>query len=130
MNFFESLMDIPNRIAEFVLEIMDMIASVISSLYDFYYLLQDFDDRIVAMTNSCGSSEFTGMPIVDAIGTFRYMVGDVAFMMIYFSILFGCLLTIYKLVVLLIEALKELKTTSTGGVSSGRLAGMLRGIFR
>ncbi len=114
--FFDTIANIPDRILDFFSDIISMIGSVIVTLTDFLNMLNDFDATIVAMADSCGSATFTGVPIVDAIGTFRYLVGDVAFMMIYFSIIIGCLLTIYKLCVLLYEAIDTL-TQQIFGVS-------------
>ena len=93
-----STLDIPGKIVSFFQTILDMITSVISALQTLYTTLQDFDTMIVDMADTNGSSQFSGMPVVEAIGTFRYLVGDVAFYMIYLTVLFGCLWTIYVLV--------------------------------
>lgn len=109
--------------------ILDALVSVFLALQDFNTMLGDFDYRIQQMTASCGSSEFTGMPIVDAIGTFRYLVGDLAFYMIYITVLIGCLLTIYKLVVLIFDAISSLLENVTGGASKGALGRLVNKIF-
>ncbi|MBQ7776406.1 MAG: hypothetical protein IJ379_10860 [Lachnospiraceae bacterium] len=127
---FENISEIPSKVVEFFLDIVDMITSVIDALQDFYNMLQEFDARIVLMAESCGTSEFTGLPIVDAIGTFRYLVGEVAFMMIYFGILIGCLLTIFKLVVLLYEAIDGLVLQVSGVSCSQYFGNMLTKIFK
>lgn len=109
--------------------ILDALVSIFVALQDFNTMLGDFDYRIQQMTSSCGSSEFTGMPIVDAIGTFRYLVGDLAFYMIYITVLIGCLLTIYKLVVLIFDAISSLLENITGGASKGALGRLVNKIF-
>ena len=91
-------LDIPGKIGSFFQSILDMITSVISALHTLYTTLQDFDIMIIDMADTNGTSQFTGMPVVKAISTFRYLVGDVAFYMIYLTVLFGCLWTIYVLV--------------------------------
>ena len=91
-------LDIPGKIGSFFQSILDMITSVISALHTLYTTLQEFDAMIIDMADTNGTSQFTGMPVVEAISTFRYLVGDVAFYMIYLTVLFGCLWTIYVLV--------------------------------
>ena len=75
-----STLDIPGKIVGFFQTILDMITSVLSALQTLYTTLQDFDNMIINMADSNGSSQFSGMPVVEAIGTFRYLVGDVAFL--------------------------------------------------
>lgn len=126
----KNIADIPTRLLEFFIDIVDMIGSVIVILADFLNMLEEFDTTIVKMAESCGSSTFTGMPIVDAIGTFRYLVGDVAFMMIYFGIIMGCLLTVYKLCVLLYEAVDALVMQVYGVSCKNFFGNVLTKIFR
>lgn len=125
----EGFGNILDSVQELYQSILDALVSVFVALTDFKNMLNDFDYRIQQMTASCGSSEFTGMPIVDAIGTFRYLVGDLAFYMIYITVLIGCLLTIYKLVVLIIDAISSLLETITGGASKGALTRLVGKIF-
>lgn len=115
MNLLDDISQIPSTVKNFVADIFEMFGSIIDALLTFYQMLDDFDKTIVAMTESCGSSEFTGMPIMDAIGMIRYLVGDIVFYMIYAGILIGCLFVVYKLVVLLYEGLDALVETMSGG---------------
>lgn len=121
----DTIGNLPGKLVEFFQEVVDMITSVYESLCTFLGMLNDFDETIVAMTESCGTSEFVGMPIVDSIGMFRYLVGDIAFMMIYFSILIGCLFTIYKLVVLLFEGLDALSLQAYGVTSKNLFSNLV-----
>lgn len=109
-----TLLDIPGKIGSFFQSILDMITSVISALHTLYTTLQEFDAMIIDMADTNGTSQFTGMPVVEAISTFRYLVGDVAFYMIYLTVLFGCLWTIYVLVTKLYEAIDALISQITG----------------
>jgi len=121
----ETIGQIKDAVLNLIQDIIDAFVAVLSALQEFDGMLEEFDAKIVEMTNSCGSSEFTGMPIVDAIGMFRYLVGDLAFYMIYFTILFGCLMTIYKLVVLIYDALFNVKDNISGGYSKGFFGSIL-----
>lgn len=113
----DSITSLPGKIIDFFGEITNMIGSVYESLCTFREMLNEFDATVVAMTESCQSGDISGMPLFESIGLFRYLVGDVAFYMIYFSILVGCLFTIYKLVTLLFDGLDAL-TMQTNGVTS------------
>lgn len=113
----EGISQMKDSIMNLLQDILDAIVGVIQAMFNLNDMLNEFDLKIQQMTDSCGASEFTGMPIVDAIGTFRYLVGDLAFYMIYFTVLIGCLLTIYKILVLLFDALSALWDNITGGSS-------------
>lgn len=125
----DSITELPEKIVDFFQMIIDTIVLVIDALKTFYVMLQDFDKRIIAMADSCGTSEFTGMPVVEAISTFRYLTGDVAFYMIYFTVMFGCLFTIYKLMCLLYTAVDLLVEKITGNSLSGNISGLLSKIL-
>ena len=125
-----SVLDIPGKIASFFQTILDMITSVLSALQTLYTTLQDFDTMIINMTDTNGSSQFSGMPVVEAIGTFRYLVGDVAFYMIYLTVLFGCLWTIYVLVTKLYEAMDALISQVTGYSVKENLSSLLTKLIK
>ena len=124
MNFLDfkigSLTEIPEKIVSFFSSIVDMIVLVLDALQTLYNTLEQFDQTIVSMVDSNGTSEFTGMPVV----------GDMAFYMIYLTVLFGCLWTIYKIVVLLYEAIDALIQQATGQTCKGFLSGMLGKFFK
>ena len=71
MNFLDfkigSLTEIPEKIVSFFSSIVDMIVLVLDALQTLYNTLEQFDQTIVAMVDSNGTSEFTGMPVVEAI---------------------------------------------------------------
>lgn len=79
------------------------IESSIDGLQTGYDTLVDFDERLVAAIDSGFATEFGSLPVADAIGTFRYLVGDYTFMLIYLVVLIGCLFTIYKIIALIYE---------------------------
>lgn len=129
MNFIETFEGIAAAIVEVVTLIFDAFVNVHEALNEFYNMLKDFNDTIVSMTRNPSAN--TGLPVVQAIGVFRYLVGDVAFYVIYMAVLFGCLFTIYKLVCLLLEAFHALKEQVTAGSYSGNaLVEMLIKFFK
>ena len=131
MNIIESLLKAPQGILDNFLTLLDMIKNALTGLSMFYNLLKEFDDKVVAMVDNCGASEFDGLPVVKAIATFHYVVGDIIFYLIYLVILFGCLWTIYKLVVLMYNLAKMLFNQLSNGVSSkGQLTSLLSKVFK
>lgn len=124
-NILQSVSELPEKIGNFFQMVIDIIVLVVDALKTFYEMLQEFDQRVIAMADSCGASEFSGMPVQEAISTIRYLTGDIAFYMIYITVLFGCLFTIYKLLVLLYNAIDILVEKITGDNLSGNIMGLL-----
>ena len=96
MGVIESVADIGESIINVVNLIFGAFVDVYDALDEFYNMLKDFNSTVIAMTKNPSTN--TGLPVAESIGVFRYLVGDVAFYVIYMLILFGCLFTIYKLV--------------------------------
>ncbi len=130
MDLLQNIADIPSKAVEFFEDIIEMIGSVLDALLTFYTMLDDFDQTIVGMTEDCGTSEFSGMPIMDAIGMIRYLVGDVVFYMMYAGILIGCLFVVYKLVVLLYEAIDSLVESVTGTSCTSFFNSLVNKLFK
>lgn len=129
MNPIESFSDIADKVLEVVDLIFSMFTTVFTALNDLYNNLKEFNDTILSISADPGG--YTGLPVVAAIGTFRYLVGELIFKFIYLCILLGCLLTIYKLVCLLIEAFHALKDQMSGGSYSGNsLVCILKNFFK
>lgn len=129
MEWLETLDDVKSAVSNVVGLILDAFVNVFNALDEFYNILKDFNTTVVAITKD--PSTGTGLPVVEAIGVFRYLVGDGAFYVIYMVVLFGCLFTIYKLVCLIIEGYHALKEqTSAGSYSASHLTGLLSKIFK
>ncbi len=125
-----SIGDVIDKVLGFFSKIVEGIMTAIEALNTLYEMLCDFDARVIQMAESCGSTEFVGMPVNEAISTFRYLTGDVCFMMIYLTVLFGCLFTIYKLVTLLYEAIDALVLQVSGVSCKSFFSGLLGKIFK
>ena len=106
-NFVNSILEIPEKIIAWLREVYNIMLLALNSLKDLLNYLMDIDDIVLSMSADCGESQF-GLPIVQAIGTFRYMVGDVVFYTFYIIIVLGCLLTIYVIMSKLIQAIYSL----------------------
>lgn len=131
MNLIETLESAGDKFLDFFQDFIDMITTAIEALKTFYELLDDFDNRIVAMVDNCGATEFDGLPVVEAISTFHYVVGDVIFYLIYIIVLYGCLWTIFKLLLLIYAKIKDLTSQLSGGVvSKVQFSSLLSKIFK
>lgn len=109
MNLIESF----NELGSFFSQAYDNFISAIESSVEGLQLacdtINDFDARITTAVDTGFASEFGSLPVADAIGLIRYLVGDPIFYLIYLVILIGCLFTIYKLIVLLYEVVMRIK---------------------
>ena len=117
MQWVENITNIPNKIVEIVALILSAFSEVSSALQDFYNTLLELKDTILGMVVDPSSG--SGLPVYEAIGLVRYLVGDVIFHIIYIIVLIGCLATIYKLVCLLMEGWNALKEQVSAGSYSG-----------
>lgn len=131
MELIDTLLNFPERILDTFIMFIDMIKNTLIGLSKFYDLLMEFDGKVVAMADNCGATEFDGLPVIKAIATFHYVVGDVIFYLVYLFILFGCLWTIYKLDLLIIKFVKMLFDQLTNGISSkGQTTTVLTKVFK
>ncbi len=125
----DNSLEAPSKLIQYFNDFVDMLKTAIYAMTTFYNMLVDFDNRIVAMVDNCGSTEFDGLPVNKAIATVHYVVGDVIFYLLYMLILFGCLFTIYKLIWLIIDCVINFITQLKGGtmnpVSFSSLIGKL-----
>ena len=121
----DNSLEAPSKLIQYFNDFVDMLKTAIYAMTTFYNMLVDFDNRIVAMVDNCGSTEFDGLPVNKAIATVHYVVGVVIFYLLYMLILF----TIYKLIWLIIDCVINFITQLKGGtmnpVSFSSLIGKL-----
>ena len=96
----------------------------ISALTNFYDTLVEINTYVVQLGNSAQSGVASDLPVLQCVGTYRYLMGDPVFYMTYIMVVTGCLFTIYKLTLLLIKVFKEMKNniTSQGKTSAGLMS--------
>lgn len=120
-----------DKLLQFFSDFIDMVVTAITALKTFHDMLDEFDQRVVAMVDNCGSTEFSGLPVNKAIATYHYAVGDVVFYLMYMVILFGCLFTIYKIVLLIFKSVRNMLKQLTGGsISSVGFSGIISKLFK
>ena len=123
LNFIE-------EIGKFLNDCVHALTTAIRALYVFYDSLKEFDDRIVVMVENCGSTEIDGLPVIKAIATYRYVVGDAVFYLMYVVVLFGCLITVWKLVLLIIHYFMKLLSFVKEFFAGTKFASSISNLFR
>ena len=106
------------------------LGNIVSAITNFYDTLVEINTYVIELGDSAQSGITNGLPILESVGLYRYLMGDPVFYMTYILVLAGCLLTIYKLVLLLITAFKQMKDNITGeGKTSTGLISSIMKIF-
>lgn len=116
--------NILDTVTNFLFFIFTFFKNLVSALTNFYNVLIEINSYVVDLGNSAQSGITGGLPILESVGVYRYLIGDPIFYLTYILVLVGCLFTIYKLVLLLIKCFKDMKASmaSTGKTSAGILS--------
>lgn len=110
--------------------IFTFFGNIVSALTNFYSTLIEINKYVIELGDSAKSGITNGLPILDSVGLYRYLMGEPVFYFTYILVLFGCLFTIFKLVLLLIKAFKQMKESITGsGKTKASLISGLAKIF-
>lgn len=88
--------------------VFSLIGTTVDAMITLHDQLKTFETDIMKLNESIDSGNIEGLPIVQSIGMIRYIIGDPAFYFMYALVLFGCLFTLYKLVMLLLRALSAM----------------------
>ena len=90
--------NILESIASFFEFIFTFIGNVVTAMTNFYDTLVEINTYVIDLGNSAQSGITSGMPVLETVGLYRYLMGDPVFYMTYILVVTGCLFTIYKLV--------------------------------
>lgn len=111
--------------------IFTFIGNIVSAMRNFYSTLVEINAYVIDLGNSAQSGITNGLPVLETVGLYRYLMGDAVFYMTYILVVTGCLFTIYKLVLLFIKTFKEMNSTITGnGKTSAGLLSHISKIFK
>ncbi len=117
-------------IASFFEFIFTFIGNIVTAMTNFYDTLVEINTYVIDLGNSAQSGITDGMPVLETVGLYRYLMGDAVFYMTYILVVTGCLFTIYKLALLFIKTFKEMRSSITGsGKTSVGLVGFISKIF-
>lgn len=105
--------------------------NVFSAINNFYSTLVEINEYVVELGNSASSGSINGLPILETVGAYRYIVTDPVFYFTYVLVLSACLFTIFKLIVLLIKLFGQMKESLRGnGKTSKGLMYYVTKIFK
>jgi hypothetical protein len=91
--------DLLNKFGEFI-------TNITTNLNDFLKEINDLTDQINSSISNFGTS--TGA-VIKILGAIRYIVGDVIYFAFYLSCMFGLFYSIYKLVIGILNLIKQAK---------------------
>lgn len=121
-NITDILGNIGTVIVDFFENIINAFASSVFALKDFIDELEEFKNQLISMSNAAANGEMYNLPIYQSIGMVRYVIGETAFRLMYVIIAFGCLMTIFQIVMLLYQAWKNVTQTSNATNSTSVLS--------
>lgn len=118
------------NIGSFFSFIFTFFGNIVSAITNFYDTLVEINTYVIELGDSAQSGVTGGLPVLESVGLYRYLMGDPVFYMTYILVLSGCLFTIYKLILLFVKTFKEMKENITsGGKTKSALVGILGKLF-
>lgn len=118
------------NIGSFFSFIFTFFGNIVSAITNFYDTLVEINTYVIELGDSAQSGVTGGLPVLESVGLYRYLMGDPVFYMTYILVLAGCLFTIYKLILLFVKTFKEMKENITsGGKTKSALVGILGKLF-
>lgn len=100
-----------------------ILVAVIDYIFKFVETLLGINIYILNMITSVESGSVEGLPFLEVIGAYRFLVGDTIFNLTYVMIVSGALFTLYKLLLVLYRRFTEAKKDTTSSSNS------INGIF-
>lgn len=113
-NWFSSFSD---GLARIVSNFLMMISALIQSAQDLINGLLDISDLLSDMNTGLVTGNTEGFPILEAVGTYRYLVGDFLFYLTYLVIALGLMLTIWHIVRIVYARVTKLSGVGKLGTS-------------
>lgn len=122
-DFFE----IVEKIITFILQ---FISNAYFALLEFYNALVEINGYVRLLTLSSTSGNIEGLPLLEIIGAYRFLVTDPIFYLTYVLIASGCMFTLYKLFLLIKASIIDFKDTiATKGITTSSYMNILKQLF-
>lgn len=109
---FSGIMGFWSDLFSFIFSEFGMLLNSVTDMIGGIINLQNIVD---GMISGIENNDINGLPVLEAIGVYRYLVGDIVFNFTYLSLLFGIGFTIVKLILLFKKIIGEF--FDTGGTS-------------
>lgn len=112
---------IVDGVKNFLSFIFSFFANLLDSLKRFYDILVEINKYVLLWVDSASGGSTNGLPILESIGAYRYLVGEPAFYLTYVLVVSGCLFTIFKLANVLYSQFNKLQKSilDNGKTSTG-----------
>lgn len=110
--FLDKLLSGLSKIFDIIWQIIGSIVNAIEMLYKSLINITAWIDNLI---DGIISGNIDNLPVLEAIGTYRYLVGDLIFYLTYMLIVTGCLFTIYKLVILIYSEITKMRSSMLFG---------------
>lgn len=114
-------------VEKFIDFIFAFLGNLVSALIQFYDTINEANDYLNMLIDGVSSGKVEGLPLLQIIGGYRYLVTDPIFYFTYMMVLLGCLFTIYQLILLLIATFRKFKESlGSGSTKEGFLSGLTK----
>ena len=112
------ILDVIVNVFKFLFSLIVVFVDCILNFVDQLYTINTY---ISDLTLAINNGNVNGLPIIQVIGAYRFLVGDMIFQLTYAFVVFGCSFTLYKLFLVLYRRYKETKKeiTATGHSAKG-----------
>ena len=92
------ILDVIVNVFKFLFSLIVVFVDCILNFVDQLYTINTY---ISDLTFAINNGNVNGLPIIQVIGAYRFLVGDMIFQLTYAFVVFGCSFTLYKLFLVL-----------------------------
>ena len=96
-------------ISNFLSFLFTFLGNILEAMSNFYTTLLEINSYVIELGDSAQSGITGGLPILESVGLYRYLMGDPVFYMTYILVVIGCAFTIFKLVLLILVGYEKFK---------------------
>lgn len=110
--------------------IFDIIVAIFEYIFKFTETLIGINVYILNLITSIENGNVEGLPFLEVIGAYRFLVGDTIFNLTYLLIVSGAFFTLYKLLLILYRRYTEAKKdTNSSGNSLNKILSLVNKFF-
>lgn len=110
--------------------IFDIIVAVFDYIFKFTDILVRVNVYVLNLITSVEKGNVEGLPFLEVIGAYRFLVGDTIFNLTYMMVVTGAFFTLYKLLLVLYRRYTEAKKdTNSSGNSLNKILSMVNKFF-
>lgn len=99
--------------------LFNLMDTIIKGLNEFKNGITELISLLQRVIDGIKVGNIDGLPVLEAIGTYRYLVGDIVFHFTYFMVLMGIGFTLFKLLLMFYKILQSAFNLSGTGLLNG-----------